>query len=523
MVTPVQLGFATAAGMHVNLAPALLIEHAVQRREATLTERGALVANTVPHTGRAARDKYVVVEPASEAQVWWDNVNQRLPADAFQRIQQRVQEHLRQRELFVFDGWACADPRYRWPVRVVAEKAWHALFANIILRRPTPDDRVGFQPAVTLLHAPELKLDTARDGTRSSAAIILGLDAGRMVITGTHYAGEIKKAVFSYLNYWLPQRGVFPMHCSATLGPAGDTALLFGLSGTGKTTLSADPERRLIGDDEHGWSEHGIFNFEGGCYAKCIHLSAANEPQIFQALGFGSVLENVVVDPATRRPNFDDATITENTRAAYPLEHIPNAELSGQGQHPRHVFFLACDAYGVLPPLSKLTPEQAMYHFLSGYTAKLGGTETGIKEPQAAFSACFSAPFLTLPPMRYAELLRQRLEKHGTQVWLVNTGWTGGAYGQGKRFPLKITRRLIQSVLQNELQSVAFAPDPNFGLQVPQQCPDVPPELLRPRQTWAKPEEYDRQAARLAEQFRGNFQKNFSAAPAAVRNAGPRK
>jgi phosphoenolpyruvate carboxykinase (ATP) len=523
MDTSVQLGFAAAGPVHVNLAPPLLIEHAVRRREGALTVRGALVANTAPHTGRAARDKYVVAEPASEAEVWWGSVNQRLTAAAFHGIRQRVFEHLRQRELFVFEGWACADARYRLPVRVIAEKAWHALFANIILRRPGTNERDGSTPALTLLHAPELKLDPSRDSTCSDAAIILALDAGQIVITGTHYAGEIKKAVFSFLNYWLPQRGVFPMHCSATLGAAGDTALLFGLSGTGKTTLSADPQRRLIGDDEHGWSEHGVFNFEGGCYAKCINLSAAGEPQIYNALGFGSVLENVVVDPVTRTPKFDDATITENTRAAYPLEHIEMAEPSGQGPHPRHLFFLACDAYGVLPPLSKLTHEQAMYHFLSGYTAKIAGTEAGIKEPQAAFSACFAAPFLTLPAIRYAELLRQRLEKHRAQVWLVNTGWTGGAYGQGKRFPLKITRRLIQAALQDELRNAAFAPDPNFGVLVPQQCPDVPPELLQPRQTWAKPEEYDRQTARLAELFRSNFQKNFSAAPSEVRDAGPKR
>jgi phosphoenolpyruvate carboxykinase (ATP) len=518
-----QLGFDAAGPVHVNLAPPLLIEHAVRRREGTLTVRGSLVANTAPHTGRAPRDKYVVVEPASEAEVWWGTINQRLPAETFQGIRQRVIEHLRQRELFVFEGWACADARYRLPVRVIAEKAWHALFANIILRRPGPKERNGFKPAVTLLHAPDLKLDPKHDSTRSDTAIILALEAGQIVITGTHYAGEIKKAVFSFLNYWLPQRGVFPMHCSATLGSAGDAALLFGLSGTGKTTLSADPQRRLIGDDEHGWSEHGIFNFEGGCYAKCINLSAASEPQIYNALSFGSVLENVVVDPATHAPNFDDATITENTRAAYPLEHIDVAEPTGQGPHPRNLFFLTCDAYGVLPPLSKLTHEQAMYHFLSGYTAKIAGTEAGVKEPQAAFSACFAAPFLTLPAMRYAELLRQRLEKHRAQVWLVNTGWTGGAYGQGRRFPLNITRRLVNAALQDELQNAAFAPDPNFGVLVPQQCPDVPPELLQPRQTWAKPEEYDRQMARLAELFRNNFQKHFSAAPVEVRDAGPKR
>lgn len=521
MAEPHTSGFPVSAAAHVNLPPSRLIEMALQRKEATLTDRGALLAYTQPHTGRAARDKYVVADPPSEDQVWWGDINQRMNPDAFDQIKTRVEQHLGTQQLFVFEGWACADPRYRLPVRVIAEKAWHTLFANIILRRPKPGERAGFQPAVTILHAPELRLDPARSGTLSGAAIILGVERGEIVITGTHYAGEIKKSVFSYLNYWLPQRGVFPMHCSATLGATGDTALLFGLSGTGKTTLSADPERKLIGDDEHGWSEHGIFNFEGGCYAKCIRLSEASEPQIYHALGFGSILENVIVDAATRRPNFDDMTITENTRAAYPLEHIPGADPTGQGSHPGNVFFLTCDAYGVLPPLSRLTREQALYHFLSGYTAKIGGTEAEIKEPTATFSACFGAPFLTLPPMRYAELLRERLDKSGAQVWLVNTGWTGGAYGQGKRFPIAITRRLVHAALDGELKNAEFATDPIFGLHVPKHCPGVPDEVFQPRRTWPKPDDYDRQAQRLAKLFRDNFQKYFSTAPEAVRASGP--
>jgi phosphoenolpyruvate carboxykinase (ATP) len=521
MADPHMPGLPTGAAAHVNLSPPRLVEMALQGNEATLTDRGALLTYTQPHTGRAARDKYVVADAAADRQVWWGDVNQRLSPDRFDQIKERVEQHLAKQKLWVFEGWACADPRHRLPVRVIAERAWHALFANIILRRPTPAERAGFQPAVTMLHAPALQLDPARDGTRSGTAIMLGVERGQIVITGTHYAGEIKKSVFSYLNYWLPQRGVFPMHCSATVGAAGDTALLFGLSGTGKTSLSADPERKLIGDDEHGWSECGIFNFEGGCYAKCIRLSEASEPQIYQALGAGSILENVIVDPVTRKPDFDDATITENTRAAYPLEHIPGAEPTGQGGHPRNVFFLTCDAYGVLPPLSRLTPEQAMYHFLSGYTAKIGGTEAGIKEPTATFSACFSAPFLTLPPMRYAELLRQRLVQSGARVWLVNTGWTGGAYGQGKRFPIKITRRLIHAALENELDQAEFTVDANFGLQVPKRCEGVPDEVFQPRRTWPSAEDYDRQATRLAKLFRDNFQKHFSAAPEAVRAAGP--
>ena len=522
MVASHSLDFAPTSPPHVNLPPARLIEMAVERKETTLTDRGALVVCTAPYTGRAARDKYVVADPGCQEHVWWGDINQRMAPRTYEAIVGRAAEHLRPRELFVFEGWACADSRYRLPVRVIAEKAWHALFANIILRRPRPQERRDFQPAVTILHAPGLLLDPARDGTRSAAAIILALDRGQVVITGTHYAGELKKSVFSLLNYALPQRGVLSMHCSANVGAAGDTALLFGLSGTGKTTLSADPARRLIGDDEHGWSDHGVFNFEGGCYAKCIRLSEASEPEIYRALGFGSILENVVVDPATRRPDFDDATITENTRAAYPLEHIPGAEPSGLGAHPRHVFFLTCDAYGVLPPLSRLTPEQAMYHFLSGYTAKIGGTEADVKEPTATFSACFSAPFLTLPPVRYAELLRQRLDKHHAQVWLLNTGWSGGPYGAGKRMALAITRRLVQAVLQDELGNVPTATDPVFGLQTPKSCPDVSPTVLQPRQTWANAADYERQAARLAELFRNNFQKNFSSASETVRNAGPR-
>ncbi len=512
------LGFPTSQAVHVNLAAPRWIELAIARGEAVFDNRGALVALTAPYTGRAAKDKYVVTAPGSEPHVWWNDVNQRMSVEAFQRIQERVETRLGTRELFVFEGAACADSGQRLNVRVVAEKAWHALFAQQLLRRDAPSS----PPALTVLHAADLKLDPARDGTRSPAAIILHLDQGLILIAGTHYAGEIKKSIFSYLNYLLPQRGVFPMHCSATCGPAGDTALLFGLSGTGKTTLSADPQRRLIGDDEHGWSHDGVFNFEGGCYAKCIHLTEASEPQIYRALRFGSILENVVLEPVTRRPNFDDASITENTRAAYPLDYIPDAELSGQGGHPRHIFFLTCDAYGVLPPLSRLTPEQTMYHFLSGYTAKIAGTEAGVKEPQATFSTCFAAPFLTLPPMRYADLLRDRLDRHGSQVWLVNTGWSGGAYGQGKRFPLPITRRLVQAALLGEMKYTAFAPDPVFGLLVPHHCPGVPPEMLQPRQAWSNPEEYDRQAARLAELFRNNFAKHFSAAPEAVREAGPK-
>ncbi len=444
------------------------------------------------------------------------------PADVFERVLARVREHFHGRELFVFDGWACADPAYRVPVRVLAEKAWHALFAHLLLRPAQPEELAEFRPEVVMYHAPELHLEPPRHGTNSYAGVILDYDTGRFVIAGTHYAGEIKKSVFSYLNYWLPERGVFPMHCSATVGTHGDTALLFGLSGTGKTTLSADPERRLIGDDEHGWSATGIFNFEGGCYAKCIRLSPVTEPQIFEAIRFGSILENVVLDERTRWPNYDDPRFTENTRTAYPLEYIVGREPSSCGGHPRHVLFLACDAFGVLPPLSRLTPAQAQYHFLAGYTARVAGTEAGVSQPEATFSSCFAAPFLPRPPVVYARLLEQRLREHGAQVWLVNTGWTGGGPGQGRRCPLAVTRRLVSAALAGELNEVPYVPDPIFGVAVPAACPGVPPELLQPRGNWPGAAEYERQARHLAGLFHKHFAEHAAQADEPVRQAGPR-
>jgi phosphoenolpyruvate carboxykinase (ATP) len=505
-----------------NLSPPLLIEQSLQRGETLLASNGAIAACTSPHTGRAAREKYAVRRPESEERVWWGSINQPLDAAAFERVLVHVGEHYRGRALFVYDGWVCADPAYRVAVRVIAEKAWHALCADRLFRAAQPEELVHFQPEVVMYHAPELRLDPARHGTHGDVGVILDYITGRFAIVGTHYAGEIKKSVFSYLNYWLPERRVFPMHCSATLGRAGDTALLFGLSGTGKTTLSADPERRLIGDDEHGWSDEGIFNFEGGCYAKCIRLSAVSEPQIYDAIRFGSILENVVLDPATRRPNYDDASVTENTRAAYPLEHIPGREPSGRGGHPRHVLFLACDAFGVLPPLSRLTPAQAQYHFLSGYTARVAGTEAGVSQPEATFSSCFAAPFLPRPPVVYAQLLEERLHRHGAQVWLVNTGWSGGGAGVGQRLPLALTRRLVSAVLGDELDQTAFVPDPVFGLAVPTACAGVPSELLQPRPAWSDAAQYDQQARRLAELFHENFEQHAAQADDSVRQAGPR-
>jgi phosphoenolpyruvate carboxykinase (ATP) len=513
-------GLINPGKIHANLTPAELIECALLRREGLLSDRGALVAYTGSRTGRSPRDRFLVVEPSSEGQIWWGKVNQRMEESRYQRLFDKVRAYFQGRELFVCDAFACAEPALRLPVRVVAEKAWHALFAQALLIVPSAAELAGFAPRLTVLTAPDLHADPARDGTGSEVFVVLHLAQGVVLIGGTHYAGEIKKAIFTVLNYLLPQQGVFPMHCSANVGSGGDTALFFGLSGTGKTTLSADGERRLIGDDEHGWSDQGVFNIEGGCYAKCIRLSQAGEPQIWNALRFGSVLENVVLD-AARRPDFDDERYTENTRAAYPVSFIEGAEPTSRGPHPRHILFLACDAFGVLPPLSKLTPEQAMYHFLSGYTAKVAGTETGVTGPEATFSTCFAAPFLPLHPARYAELLHRKLEMHRAEVWLVNTGWTGGPQGVGSRIKLAHTRTLVRAAISGALAGIDFQPDPMFGLPVPRTCPGVPPDLLRPRQTWADPAAYDRAARHLAALFRDNFKNYADKVSEAVLRAGP--
>jgi phosphoenolpyruvate carboxykinase (ATP) len=515
-------GLVNLGPVSAQLAPARLVEQALARKEGVLTDTGAFVANTTPYTGRAAKDKYIVRRPTNETQMAWGNVNQPMDATHFERLWTLAKTYLQRREVFVFDGWACADPDYRLGVRVVTENAWHALFMHCLLRQATPAELTQFKPDVLMLHAPGLQFDPQRDGTRSEVGIILDVDDHRILIAGTAYAGEMKKSIFTYLNYRMPARNVLPMHCSATVGSDGDTALLFGLSGTGKTTLSADPERKLIGDDEHGWSPAGIFNFEGGCYAKCIRLSKSGEPQIWNAIRFGSILENVVLDEKTRTPDFNADRLTENTRACYPLNFIDNYEPTSQGGHPRNLLFLACDAFGVLPPLSKLTPAQAQYHFLSGYTAKIAGTEAGIKEPTATFSSCFGAPFLPRPAAQYAQMLEERIRQHHAQVWLVNTGWTGGGPGVGSRFPLELTRRLVRAILSDELDSVPFVPDPVFGVLVPTMCPEVPAQRLQPRQAWPSGEAYDRQARYLAELFRNNFKNYEAQVGPEVRQAGPR-
>jgi phosphoenolpyruvate carboxykinase (ATP) len=505
-----------------NLSPAELVEHAVRRAEGVLASGGPFNAVTSPHTGRSPNDRFVVREPSSEGEVWWGSVNVPLEQEQFRRLRSDLLDYLEGRDLYVRDMWAGADPEYRLAVRVVTPSAWHNLFSYNMFRRPDTEELEEMEPGFTILHAPDFRADPEAHGTRTGAFIVLNLGEREVLIGGTRYAGEIKKSIFSVMNYLLPERGVLSMHCSANVGKAGGTALFFGLSGTGKTTLSADPERGLIGDDEHGWSENGVFNIEGGCYAKVIRLSPTGEPEIYATTRmFGTVLENVVLDE-NRRPDFEAEDITENTRASYPLEYIPNFVPAAMAGHPANIVFLTADAYGVLPPIARLTPEQAMYHFLSGYTAKLAGTERGVSEPKATFSACFGAPFLTLHPSVYAEMLRDRIQRHGVRVWLVNTGWTGGAYGEGRRMELAHTRATVHAALEGKLGSVETEQDPVFGLHIPVQVPGVPSTVLRPRDTWHDREAYDRQAQRLADMFRENFRKFADDVEPAVRGAGPR-
>lgn len=508
---------------HWNLSQAVLVEQAIRRGEGELSDQGALVFQTGSYTGRSPKDKFIVREPLSETEIDWGAVNFPFDPERFDALQRRVLEHLQGREVWVQDSFGGTDPVHRLPIRVVCERAYHALFAHQLFVRPTPEELAVHRPEFTIVAVPDFQAVPERDGTRSEVFIILNFARKLVLIGGTQYAGEIKKSVFSLLNYLLPRRGVLSMHCSANTSEAGDdVALFFGLSGTGKTTLSADPVRALIGDDEHGWGDDGVFNFEGGCYAKCIRLDRLNEPEIYEAIRFGTVLENVVIDPNTRIPDFADASLTENTRAAYPLESIPNHVPEGRGGHPRRILFLTCDAFGVLPPLSRLTAEQAMYHFLSGYTAKVAGTERELGlEPSAVFSACFGAPFMTLPPKRYADLLGAKMKRHQVEAWLLNTGWTGGGYGQGTRIALRHTRALVDAVLGGTIREVPYAVDPIFGLEYPKVCPGVPDAILNPRTAWPDPAAYDAQANRLAQLFRANFER-FADVDPAIRTAGPR-
>jgi phosphoenolpyruvate carboxykinase (ATP) len=482
-----------------NLPVAALYERAIARGDAELAEGGALVVSTGAHTGRAPRDKYLVREPGSEARVWWGAVNQPIDAAVHASLGERLRAHLGAGEIYVIDAWAGADPTHRLAVRVVTESAWHALFARTLFIEPTDEEIEAHRPEALVLHAPSFAADPAADGTRAENFVILHLTDREILIGGTSYAGEIKKSIFTLMNDRLPERGVLSMHCSANVGADGRVAVFFGLSGTGKTTLSTDSQRPLIGDDEHGWSEHGVFNIEGGCYAKVIRLSPEAEPEIYATTrSFGTVLENVVMDPATRRLDLDDDALTENTRGAYPLASIPNHVREKRAGHPSTIVMLTADAFGVLPPVARLTPEEAMTMFLAGYTAKVAGTEVGVVEPQAAFSACFGAPFLPQPPAVYAQLLGERIARHGASAWLVNTGWTGGSYGTGSRMPIAATRAIVRAAVSGELDSAPTRTDPVFGFQVPTEVPGVDPALLDPRGTWDDPAAYDAAAADLA-------------------------
>ncbi len=506
---------------YYNLSTPELVELALQRDEAVLTNEGALCATTGKFTGRSPKDKYIVADSDSEPRVHWSQVNQRMDETVFLRLYNQALEKVANSSTFVFDGFACASDHARLPIRIVTEYAWHNLFAHQLFIRPSQEELAVHTPAFTVIDLPSLKADPVRDHTHSETFIFVSFRHRLVLIGGTEYAGEIKKSIFSVLNYLLPTRGIFPMHCSANKAADGDqVALFFGLSGTGKTTLSADPNRQLIGDDEHGWDDDGVFNFEGGCYAKCIGLTEAAEPQIWSAIRFGTVLENVLIDQHTRQADYASAELTENTRAAYPIEYIPNALLPSRASHPAVIIFLTADASGVLPPIAKLTNEQAMYHFLSGYTSKLAGTERGITSPEATFSACFGSPFLPLHPMTYARMLGQKIERHHTAVYLVNTGWTGGPYGAGARMKLSYTRKMVQAALSGALNHVEYIVEPNFGLSIPASVPDVPDNVLQPRATWSDSAAYDLAARELAMRFRVNFEK-FSDVPEHVLEAGP--
>jgi phosphoenolpyruvate carboxykinase (ATP) len=508
--------------VHWNLSPAALYEAIVRRQEGLIAADGAVVCRTGQHTGRSPNDKFIVREPSSSDQIDWGKVNRAMDPAQFDLLHRDLLHSLAGQELFALDCYAGADPQYRLPVRVVTEYAWHNLFCrNLFIDDAAAEAAAA--PEFTIIDSPGFKADSRRHGTNSDVAIVLHFGKRLVLIAGTSYAGEMKKSVFSLLNYLLPLRNVLSMHCSANVGASGDVALFFGLSGTGKTTLSSEADRRLIGDDEHGWSDRGVFNFEGGCYAKTIRLSAEAEPQIFATTRrFGTVLENVAIDAGTRQLNLDDDRFTENTRAAYPISFIENAEASGQAGHPSNVIMLTADAFGVLPPISRLTPQAAMYHFLSGYTAKVAGTEKGVTEPKATFSTCFGAPFLPLPPSRYATMLGERIERHRARVWLVNTGWSGGPYGVGKRMKIAYTRAMIRAALSGTLDAVSFTKDPIFNLDIPASCPGVPTEVLNPRHTWSDTAAYDAQAKKLALMFRENFKSFAAAVGDDVVDAGPR-
>ncbi|HHW58170.1 MAG TPA: phosphoenolpyruvate carboxykinase (ATP) [Clostridia bacterium] len=514
-----KLNIINVKNVYRNLPVSKLVEEAIKRGEGVLANNGAFNVYTGKYTGRSPNDKFIVDELEVHEDIWWEN-NKAISIDKFERLYNRLTAYLQNRDIFIFDGFVGADLQYRIPIRVITEYAYQSLLARQLFIRPNEEELRNHIPEYTLIAAPKFNSIPELDGVNSEAFIILSFTKKLIIIGGSQYGGEIKKSIFTLLNYLMPKRGVLSMHCSANMGKDGDTALFFGLSGTGKTTLSADPQRFLIGDDEHGWSDKGIFNFEGGCYAKCINLSKEKEPQIWNSIKFGTVLENVVYDENTRELDYSSDKITENTRAAYPIDFIPGAIPSGMGGHPKVIIFLTADAFGVLPPIAKLTKEQAMYYFLSGYTSKLAGTERGITEPQATFSTCFGAPFLPLKPMVYAKMLGQKIEKHNTKVYLVNTGWSGGPYGIGSRINLTYTRAMVTAALNGSLDSVEFVKDPIFNLNIPTSCPGVPSEILNPKNTWTDKEAYEKAAKNLATRFAENFKK-YKDVTEEIKKSGP--
>ncbi|PLS01998.1 phosphoenolpyruvate carboxykinase (ATP) [Neobacillus cucumis] len=506
--------------VQVQLSVPQLVEKVLERKEGTLTSTGAVCVTTGKYTGRSPQDKFIVLEESTKNKIAWGTTNQPISEEIFTGLYHKVLDYLRRKdEFFVFKGFAGADKKSRLPIQVINEMAWHNLFAEQLFIRPTEEELLTHEAGFTVISAPNFKADPVIDGTNSETFIIISFEQRIVLIGGTEYAGEMKKSIFSVMNFLLPENHIFSMHCSANVGLEGDVALFFGLSGTGKTTLSADPTRRLIGDDEHGWSSNGVFNIEGGCYAKCINLSREKEPQIFDAIRFGTVLENVILNLESRIPDYDDGTLTENTRAAYPMEAIDNIVQPSIAGHPNTIVFLTADAFGVLPPIAKLTKEQAMYHFLSGYTSKLAGTERGVTSPEATFSTCFGAPFLPLPATRYAEMLGEKILEHNANVFLVNTGWTGGEYGIGNRMKLSYTRAMVQAALEGELNHVETVTDNIFGLNIPIHVAGVPDEVLQPSKTWPDSQAYEKKAKELAAKFRENFKK-FSSVAADIEGKG---
>ncbi|KRQ88106.1 Phosphoenolpyruvate carboxykinase [ATP] [Caloramator mitchellensis] len=513
------VGISNTREIHHNLSAARLVEHALKRGEGQLTSTGALNIKTGKYTGRSPQDRFIVDYPEIHKSINWGKVNRPIDPEVFERIYARLTAYLQNKDLYVFDGFVGADRRYTHSIRFINELPAHNLFVRQLFIRPTEEELNKFIPQFTVISAPYFNAVPEIDNTNSEVFIILDFVKRIVIIGGTHYCGEMKKSIFTAMNYLLPQLNVLPMHCSANVGKDGDVALFFGLSGTGKTTLSADPNRMLIGDDEHGWSEDGVFNFEGGCYAKCINLSREKEPQIYDAIKFGTVLENVVLDDKGN-PNYDDDSLTENTRAAYPIDYIPNAVLKGVGGHPKTILFLTADAFGVLPPISKLTKEQAMFHFISGYTSKLAGTERGITEPQATFSSCFGEPFMPMNPVLYAKMLGEKITKHNVNVYLVNTGWSGGPYGIGKRMNLKHTRAMVTAAISGDLENVKYIEHPIFKVLIPMECPNVPTDVLNPINTWSNKEDYNRYAKELANKFYENIKK-FSGISDDILEAAP--